>query len=1680
MATFTKEVNRFNDQLYDGLADYNKALKQSLLVSSTVNNPLGKTCQITFGSLDLNFNFFNLAFQKSPLNFNLFNKFEKASNIVSDVNSTFIKMIEDLECCDLAKNYNNNILPLFMWFIGDSGDSYSHPKQYDSSRKSSGFLPILIEVAEGLMKAYEPVKTLTCIVRPVPGNPWAEAGGSDFLKPIYNVMSELDFVMKTLLNGEYLDILIEPMKHFRDQVTQCNGKNRSKLQMLDASNLMTEEAIHQRDYITQITSDYATKLELTSTKPPVQSEKYFEVKTEVEDYTQNKIKWGVQISQYNMELSNIELDKTKNLKDVANYSDQKQKILDSLTDLEIKGGEPYDKAKSELVWVQNQIDSLGTAFNDLIDKEGKLKNLIEELTIKLSDTEYKRLKNELEVEDELYQIQLRAYDDYKIFSANALNTYKDCTLMTKALIGARTENSCSCLLSLLNIFVALPEYAQIKSDDDIDLKLIGRLPFSEADKYKQNDYTLISRSNLSEKFPGVPTLLYPGVLWRNDTTGVLPSTEMTDTLFASDFYIKIDAASTLQEAVSLSTILLTYKQQASNKKLKIDLELSNELDLIIEKLKSLKIKKIEELIKIDSIASAIESTAFILDYTNQTFNPIGTDYSGNTIYSNSINDQVQLKQDLVVIEDLLSLPTVDYITTNISKISNDFDISLDQKNKLLALDKQSTDLDKNINDWASLIKLNTRVVIILSKDNVPCDCNIICRLIQYVVDAIINAVKDMFNRLVDMILNSVMTKEMAYILRFVRAKLQCLVDVLAIPENIKLISDRAKDLIEEMQMKLQYASEPAFCLNTPDTTPASISNSVIPVNTTTTSNIQKPLINYNIDGPGSGEQYFDNNGVDSTTSGAYPYPSTSGTVYPIDITTVNNNKLIIKNVRPGQQYQFRNIPTLFFDCNIPDPSLRPVFDIVTDHVPNIWSCYFSFSLTAEKLNKFTNLVVYEQLSTGDQKIKDLVIQELNTDITPSINLWSDIDVQSVIAAAKEAAKTTIPDQFKQKVQECTTDTVLTDTGTSTCGYHHLEFVSAELLNPLVNNQYINFTKTTTDVEISLKNDESRFNVPIKVKVKKILEDPAKNLVFNEYNPEQVSVILLIDLYSSGTIDLSKGVYDKKPEFDINLFYGRYPYLEIGYKDSSDGHYYLPDNVVTSIIDYDTLLNLCDKALMNRKTVDAANYQPTPEQIAKRKEIIQDRWEQNPCYLPTEARDAIENNKETVNNIIKPLLLDFADKLNAKTEWIITQTPVIDNTVVQQITNSTQKTIEYGIPLLELDRDKKICVQIIQVKTIENGIDVYKPMVNISNFNFLSDLLNINDNNNIQTIIVPDTIYFMCITFDGSKYQFTLIDENKVKSTLTKLKTTSNSLFPTRFGRMTNQELVDQTFCGTLFDLGIANTVINPELYYKYSLLNFNPHSEIFIDFETNIHNNFYSSSDLPMTQLNGVSFTPEVRSYLEQTYLKEYGQVKIPYYIYNKYISAQPMNVNLVIEGNKFKNSLKESFITNFFCKESIKNKSFTLSFWFKRLSNEFIPVTSSRMVMVSDTKYFNNFYYDESSVEFVIELNDKNQIIRIPKFLQVGIWNNLIIKFDHLLNRLNVYITNENENMINQIYVGTLNHQFDFNLISMLAEFDYTIKDFTNFFPCLFGNLIVDTTVLSDQILNESFPLQKLAFQGL
>jgi hypothetical protein len=370
------------------------------------------------------------------------------------------------------------------------------------------------------------------------------------------------------------------------------------------------------------------------------------------------------------------------------------------------------------------------------------------------------------------------------------------------------------------------------------------------------------------------------------------------------------------------------------------------------------------------------------------------------------------------------------------------------------------------------------------------------------------------------------------------------------------------------------------------------------------------------------------------------------------------------------------------------------------------------------------------------------------------------------------------------------------------------------------------------------------------------------------------------------------------------------------------------------------------------------------------------------------------------------------------------------------------------------------------------------MINISNFTFLTNVLNIQDANNIPMPIKANTLYFMSITFDGLKYTFTLINENKVKAELIKL-SNGTILFPSRFGRVTNPVLKNQTFCGTIFDLGITNSVINPDVYFKFSMMNFRPKTEIFIDFELNISNNFYSDSELPIQDFKNLTLTQEVKSWIENNYVRDHQTTSIPYYIFNKNIAATSMTNNLTVINNSYKSAIKECFITNFFCQDSLKRATFTMSFWIKPIASNVVQ-TPSRLALISDTINFNNLYYNQEDSKLVFELANKKQVIKHSMILNIDTWYNIIIEYDKFLNKLTLFATDENQTSVNMLWSNTLENEFIFSFVSMLSEFDFETKQFSYFFPVLLGNFIMDSKILPVTNLNEQYLMQKLCFKGL
>jgi len=168
-------------------------------------------CHISFSSFALDFDLFNM--KADPLNLKLFKKIEDFGNNIKLINNLLIEMIGELHCCDIADGYNNTILPFFEYILND-------------------FLKEIVKLAELFLKFYQVYSVIVCIVRPVPGNPWNKSAGFDFLQEFYSLLEGFDSMFKWIVNGNIMDILLDPVKNISDKLKSCSPVKFSKYKKL--------------------------------------------------------------------------------------------------------------------------------------------------------------------------------------------------------------------------------------------------------------------------------------------------------------------------------------------------------------------------------------------------------------------------------------------------------------------------------------------------------------------------------------------------------------------------------------------------------------------------------------------------------------------------------------------------------------------------------------------------------------------------------------------------------------------------------------------------------------------------------------------------------------------------------------------------------------------------------------------------------------------------------------------------------------------------------------------------------------------------------------------------------------------------------------------------------------------------------------------------------------------------------------------------------------------------------------------------------------------------------------------------------------------------------------------------------------------------------------------------------
>ena len=82
-----------------------------------------------------------------------------------------------------------------------------------------------------------------------------------------------------------------------------------------------------------------------------------------------------------------------------------------------------------------------------------------------------------------------------------------------------------------------------------------------------------------------------------------------------------------------------------------------------------------------------------------------------------------------------------------------------------------------------------------------------CKIIQWLIDLIISAINGLIKALIARLVSTLINESVAYIIKFILAKLQCFKDIQAIPDKLKKIAKRAELL--KKQLAIEYSKAPS-------------------------------------------------------------------------------------------------------------------------------------------------------------------------------------------------------------------------------------------------------------------------------------------------------------------------------------------------------------------------------------------------------------------------------------------------------------------------------------------------------------------------------------------------------------------------------------------------------------------------------------------------------------------------------------------------------------------------------------------------------------------------------------------------------------------------------------------------------------------------------------------------------
>lgn len=1663
-------TNGFDDVFYNGYTNTNRTLLESEAIND-LNNQITEgfvdanlpPCHLNFNNIGtLDFSWMNL--QPTPVNFKLFGKLYRLGATIKDINRTLINLITDLRCCGIAELYNDHVLPIFKWVL-------------------ETFVNTLIKIAENIMLGHQSFKLIVCVIRPVPGNPWMKSGGYDWLNNIYSYLNGFEAVYEWIMDGYPIDMILNPVQEFYEKLVSCsprheliqysgevelqddrlqqllNEYNRQKLSEAELADKSAENAalifayndvIGQRDeYLRRISS--------------LESDIRFYIQNGISQATIDSAQADIVVANSNLQnITAAQYDTTTNF----------------LTDNTIAAYQQYFEGKS--------IESITVQYEDMINASNR------EAALKVKENKFTN-----------YSMAQQAIDQ---------------------LIVDHYDPACNCLTNLLGVSMYKPpKYVTVSTTRDIQVLLGGQVSWKDKALWQESIQNIESGKDINAEISEIyitPTNIADKYRAANDTVdrdNSVTARIMVDTAGTSDYFssvipysyvnyngayvsdvfdvststdfnnvtrLYVDSGHRTQpgahSASDISTIftlnqerqdeidfVLKSKGQARQKQIQIE----SDLEIVWNELRRRAIAKIKYanfLSETADITAWWDNDTMIADVYEEGYAGAVDFVEGNAELAR-LGGAFDISRFMQSIDDTfasdLNATNPGVIVIKYGNTNKQFNI-LDLKTNWATLEQDIGIMEGAIVRLSTLIELDNVVVEIVDSGIEACSCELLCKLLQWVLDIILSTVQALVSSIIDKIIKTTMNEHVAYILRFIRHMAQCAIDITAFSDNIAMIKSRADDLIAINKTGLDEMQEFAYCNDDENYR-----------------SLHETLVSVEIPFSEGDPNDFD---VDDT----YTYPMPSFGMNSIFDSKEAGNILINNGATPGQTISGRNIPEMYLDCST---GAKPYLE-----------------LSIEERSTFEIMVAFRP-SDYINVAPIVSVPQSPLDVNQSITDAGGNPVEAQDAASNISSIADIMDQVNKQILEAQNAPIYLDTdcdvslspnNLTLCSTDNLWIQSIDIIDNdqivvdhalygslsainyvLFGENLVEYFPESPDADesgmVTMAEGDSYwiYSVPdpidqvqtptVTTSETIVPPDTDQTPTVSVTTSEEVIEFIVhstvietsityelrgVDLYQITTVTETVTIHDvfRYPDLEflidfrnkVNRLKVRMILDVVNPAGGETGLSYIPGTYTgqyTNYIEYgamDSLLGathvISTKRLMFlAQQLLQSNYMITDARaVAETVETAIETAKDN-CLLPEDQKAVVQAETSKVDNVVAAV-----DAMQESLEQLL---PAAE---IQQAPNTPAAIIpdmKYSIPLLVLNKDENIMIQIIDRKiTLQfkaNSLVSSEPFV-------------------IDYVLEAGETYMLVFNTNGFVFSMSLITPDKEILTVNGLNALNYNFQPTLIGGNVDH---DESFCGTICDLIATTDGSNTTDFYNRSLMGYIPrNAQVLFDFSVSNGSRVYNTINRAGTTFiqNEDALSPDFMSPISA--------------------AGQKADMYGTVRHNQFYQVL-EGYMDNFFCKNNLSGKDFTVSLWAYDLGNK-----GFRHTIMSDDINQNYIYYDAVEKKLIVDFYGA-----APDFMFLDMlepngdkneWVHITLKHILYINRF-VITVHKMSGAKTDIIIDT---PTQFHLMSLMAEYVSDSRSYENQFNGYLAAVSVFFTPIDDATYNTLHHEQAQLVRGM